>query len=307
MSVVDPVVVIQTIEPANESFGVVQSKHVLDGCTTVQSLVARNALPLLTVGCLVFVIDNATLYYCTDADAPTFSEVSTGAGLPSVTNNDGYALIEIGGVWASRAIKSSYIVAAFDISAFATSTSTREVGQSAATPAFTASYNRTPTAATLTNNSDAESKNVVGTPTAFASDSTFTKTANNASVTFTLSASEDGEADTATTSIAWRPRVFYGVSAVVIDTEAEIEALASSALQSSRAATISVTPGVGEYIYYVIPSSYGTPTFTVGGFAGGFSLVASAVSVTNAYSVTQNYDVWRSDNANLGATSVVIT
>lgn len=228
-------------------------------------------------------------------------------GTSAPTGNDGYAWIELGGVADWRPILARYIIAAFDILSFSITSSTQEVGQSLVAPAFTATYNRSPTTAVLTNNSDSESKNVISTPTTFSSSNTFTKTANNATVTFTLSCSENGDTDTAQSTIAWRPRVYYGASATVIDTQAEILALASSALQSSKATTITVTAGSGEYIWYVIPSSYGTPVFTVNGFSGGVSLTSSGVSVTNTYGNTQNYDIWRTDNPSLGLTTLVIT
>lgn len=298
-----------TVSNLNTDIPTARASEILGGFRSVASTAVRDAIPaeMREEGMRVKVVGGNE--YELAADLTTWNVVSGGggSGLPDVANVDGYAIIEVGGVYASRPILASYIVAAFDITGFSTSMTTREVGQAATTPAFTATFNRTPTAATLTNNSDAESKNVVGTPTSFSSSNTFTSSTNNASVTFTLTASEGGNTDTATTSVAWRPRVYYGATAVVVDTEVEIEALASSALASSRAATLSLTAGSGEYLFYAFPSSYGTPTFTVGGFSGGFSLVASAVSVTNAYGVTQNYDVWRSDNPNLGSVSVVVT
>ena len=119
--------------------------------------------------------------------------VATGGGsIPPVTGNDGYALIEISSVAAFRVIKQSYIVAAFDITGFS-GPATQEVGATVATPAFTASYNRTPDTATLTDSEGTPAKDVSSTPTSFSSNGTFQKTVNNQSVTFTLSATEDGD------------------------------------------------------------------------------------------------------------------
>jgi hypothetical protein len=76
--------------------------------------------------------------------------------------------------------------------------------------------------------------------------------------------------------------------------------LANSALAPSRARTLIGSSGAGQYDYYAIPSSYGTPTFVFGALPGGWSLVASGVSVTHN-GVTQNYDLWKTNQANLGA------
>ncbi len=142
--------------------------------------------------------------------------------------------------------------------------------------------------------------------TAVTSPHTFTKTTNNASVVFTLHAAKNAITSAPTASYAWRPLAFWGVSSNGSgSTETFIEALSNSTLASSLARTISLSPGVGEYIYYAYPASYGAATFTVGGFEGGFDLISASIAVTNAYSVTQNYRLYRSTNPNLGSTTVV--
>ena len=49
--------------------------------------------------------------------------------------------------------------------------------------------------------------------------------------------------------------------------------------------------------------AFGTPTFKVGGFEGGFNLVKT-FDHTNASGATVSYDVWQSTNAGLGNTTV---
>ena len=231
----------------------------------------------------------------------------SGGSIPAPTGNDGYALIEIGSIAAFRPIKNAYIVADFDITGFSPGVAVLEVGASVISPNFGATYNRTPDTATLTDDEGTPAKDVSGTPLAFTSDATFLKTANNDSVLFTLSATEDGDPDARNTSIAWQPRTFIGVDVDGLSTEADIESLSTQQLDSNRQTTFNITAGAGQHIYYAFPSSYGTPTFFVGGFEGGFVLQAGAVSVTNAFGVTQTYDLWKSTNANLGNTTVVVT
>ena len=98
-----------------------------------------------------------------------------------------------------------------------------------------------------------------------------------------------------------------GIGAAGGNSEAFIEALASSALQSSRATSYTDNATGANKLYWAAPASYGTPTFTVGGFAGGFTLVSNTISVTNANGVTQNYQLWESDVAGLGNTAVVVS
>lgn len=79
------------------------------------------------------------------------------------------------------------------------------------------------------------------------------------------------------------------------------------------ARTFTVDAKAGQYIWYACPTKlYGviennvTPTFDVGGFDGGFSLAAT-FDFTNASGYTEEYQVWRSDNAGLGATTVKVS
>lgn len=242
-----------------------------------------------------------------DGSIQTVASSGGGPTIPSPVSQNGKTLFSNGVVYVLRNIRSTDITAAFDIISFAASGGLiKEIGQSVATPAFTASYNRTPTSATLTDTEGTAPGNVAGTPTSFSSTGTFSKSANNGSVTFTLTAAE-GESDVASISMLWQPRVFWGADLDGLNSEAGIEALPSSALAPSRNKTFTVTALASEHVYYAFPASYGAPTFTVGGFEGGFTLVNATISVTNSFGVNQNYQLWKSVNPNLGAVTVVVT
>lgn len=106
-----------------------------------------------------------------------------------------------------------------------------EVGQSVVNPSFTASYTGGPaTGATITDNDGNPALTLSSPYTGGTMPHTYAKTANNASTTFTLSASKGSVNDTAQVSFTWQPRAFWGATATVVDTEAEVEALASSGL-----------------------------------------------------------------------------
>lgn len=79
------------------------------------------------------------------------------------------------------------------------------------------------------------------------------------------------------------------------------------------ARTFTVDAKAGQYIWYACPTKFVavlennvTPTFNVGGFDGGFSKVAT-FDFTNSVGYTEEYQVWRSDNAGLGSTTVVVS
>ena len=76
-------------------------------------------------------------------------------------------------------------------------------------------------------------------------------------------------------------------------------------LTNSRACNFTVNCGVGQYIFFAIPTRFGIPTFSVGGFEGGFSLV-NTLEYTNHSGYTESYDIYRSDYSGLGNTTVVV-
>lgn len=74
-------------------------------------------------------------------------------------------------------------------------------------------------------------------------------------------------------------------------------------LTNSKGTTFSVTCSPSNYVYYAIPTRFGTPIFNVGGFDGGFAKVAS-INFTNVFGYTEPYDIYRSDNPGLGSITV---
>ena len=94
--------------------------------------------------------------------------------------------------------------------------------------------------------------------------------------------------------------VYYGVG----DNSQTISNLTKE-LRPDRLKTFTVNATSGNYIYFAIPSSYGTPAFFVGGFEGGFTKIRTE-SFTNASGFAENYDVYKSNQADLGNTTVTV-
>jgi len=244
---------------------------------------------------------------------PVQGEIGGGSSLPALPGVEFSVLMEspIGTV-AWGVITEDMIFPPFVVNLTKSGGTTFEVGQSVVDPSFTLAYTGgTPIAASI---NDGGAPVVLSTPfTSGQIIATYNSAAgsagNNNSQGFSCtadSAQVTGKTDSVT--VVWRPRVYYGVSAAGTYNEAFIEALATSALASSRTRTINYSgAGAGDFLFYAFPTSYGTPTFTVGGFAGGFELAGSAVSVTNAYGNIQNYDLWKSVNDALGTVSVAVT
>jgi len=110
-------------------------------------------------------------------------------------------------------VREEALPAPFDVLTFAGGGGDVEIGATRTTPAFTASYNRAPTVATLSDDDGNPSQDVSGTPTAFSSGNSYARSAPNGSVAFTLDASDAIGADSQGLSVFWRARRFVGWTA----------------------------------------------------------------------------------------------
>lgn len=176
-----------------------------------------------------------------------------------------------------------------------------EIGATVTNTTVNWTLNKTPKTLKIKFGSEAEESLEVS-----ATSKSYTGKTITANTTITLTATDERDAAvTRSVTIGFQPKVYWGVSNKSSLESDDILALAGSALAGSRARTFSVNAGDGEYIYYAIPTSFGTPTFNVGGFDGGFTK-AGTISHQNASGYTQNYDVWKSVNPSLGQTSVTV-
>lgn len=127
-------------------------------------------------------------------------------------------------------------------------------------------------------------------------------------ISFTLKAKDErNKIVNSTINIVYYNRIYWGASSsTTYNNNFLLNELSNSTISDNINRTIQVNATSNQYIYYVIPSRLGTPIFKVGGFEGGFSKV-STISFTNIYNFTENYDIYRSDNVNLGDTTIVVS
>lgn len=76
-------------------------------------------------------------------------------------------------------------------------------------------------------------------------------------------------------------------------------------LSSNHLNKFSTSPGVDEYLYYCCPSRLDTPKFYLNNFPASFIKVKS-ITFKNSSNYTENYDIWRSENSNLGVCNVFV-
>ena len=186
---------------------------------------------------------------------------------------------------------------AMAINSFSNNVNTVEKGRTITDVTLTWSMNKVPTTLTLDGSSiDVSSKTKALTGLGLQADKTWTlkaTDARNASVQ-------------KTTAVYFRNGRYYGVGTVDASgvNDKFVQGLTKE-LASNNTTTFTVTAGTGQYIYYVHPASFGTPVFTVGGFEGGFDLIKT-FDYTNPSGFKESYKVWKTTNASLGSTTVVV-
>ena len=94
--------------------------------------------------------------------------------------------------------------------------------------------------------------------------------------------------------------IYYGAAPNLSDVTS-----LTSIKSSNKTRTITVDAGAGEYIIYAYPKRLGTVEFWVGQFEGGFDAPVEQ-QLTNSYGLTEAYYVYKSENANLGETTIEI-
>lgn len=194
----------------------------------------------------------------------------------------------------------------FSVTSFAHSPTLVQAGASVVNPAFTATYSEATTSATLTD-TEAHTDDITSTPLAFSSPHTFTKTAYGATVTFTDSATGASGSGSANLTVTWGQNVYFGSA---VDPGSYSQTFIKSLTAQLRLAPQTnyvMNAGAGESVFFAARSAFGLTdlSFFVGVFGFACSKVAT-VAVTNSDGVTENYDLFRSDNVGLGSFTLTV-
>ena len=126
--------------------------------------------------------------------------------------------------------------------------------------------------------------------------------------TFTISGNDNKlKACSRSGSFNFKHKRYFGVAEVPAEYNSDfILGLTGKEFCTGRTkSAFSLTAGAGQYMFYCFPATYGTPTFNVGGFDGGFELAAT-IDFTNASGNTTSFVIWKSENANLGTQSIIV-
>ena len=125
------------------------------------------------------------------------------------------------------------------------------------------------------------------------------------STTYTLTATSTLDLTTSkSVSITFTNGIYYGASSSTNYNSDLIKSLTKE-LSTNKSRTITVNASSSEYIYYCVPVRLGECSFNVNGFDGGFDNVTT-ISFTNDFGYTEDYRIYKSAQANLGNTTVIV-
>lgn len=123
--------------------------------------------------------------------------------------------------------------------------------------------------------------------------------------TKTLSASDGTQTKTQNATITFKDGKYYGVSTSDPDSSSIVSSFTRD-LNLGKNSTFTVTAGSGQYIYLLVPESLKDIKFYVGGFEGGFTIVNDNFQFTRYSGTTVKCILFKSDNPNLGKTTITI-
>lgn len=156
---------------------------------------------------------------------------------------------------------------------------------------FSWGVNKTITSQTLTD--------CTVTPTDRSASYTTDITANK---TFTLTVGDGKKTATASKSISFQDKIYWGAStAPGTYDSAFILGLTNKKLMTSVKGNYSFNAGSGEYCYFAMPQSMKFTSAWVNGFNTDLEVVANAVSFTNASGYTSTFSIVRFMQASLGS------
>jgi hypothetical protein len=119
------------------------------------------------------------------------------------------------------------------------------------------------------------------------------------SYTLTVGDNVANPTSSATTTVHFTQKLYYGNNANTSLNSAQVIALGNIGLTDTRLHTLSMNGG-GNYLYISYPVAYGVAAIWVSGLLDN-SWIQSTVSVTNASGATENFYVYRSLNVQVGS------
>ena len=127
--------------------------------------------------------------------------------------------------------------------------------------------------------------------------------------TITLKTKDTGKTSEKSTVLNLVNGIYYNAASVPAEYNSDfINSLAQRALSDEKNLSLDLEIADGQYAYICTPDVNGDYIFTIGGFDGGFGKSPVAmVEFTNEFGHTEMYRIYKSDNTNLGKTTVKLS
>lgn len=129
----------------------------------------------------------------------------------------------------------------------------------------------------------------------------------SADKTFTLSVSDGKKSASKSLSIKFLNKKYWGAAAIPSEYNSDfVLSLSNSSLVSGRTGNVTADAGADKYIYFCIPTTFGEPTCTIGGFETVLEKAAT-INFVNAHGYALSYNIYKTSQPNLGNTTLVIS
>lgn len=190
-----------------------------------------------------------------------------------------------------------YVDPAIDSFTMTPSTTEYEIGSTVDTLTFAWTYNKSIVSQTLTDCTLAD-ENV--------RTATYSSTPISSNKTFTLTASDGTKTVTASKSISFKNKIYWGSAALPETfTSAFILALTGKKFATNYKGSYDITVGSGEYGFIACPASWNIPnSCKIGGFATDL-VDCGSISFTNSSGASSLYKIVRTNISGLGSITMV--
>ena len=249
-------------------------------------------------------VDPNGIYFLSDSKSIMKNNIKYGSGDVKIATASTAGNIKPGTDFDITSDGTLTLYKTMSVNSFSNNSGTLEIGSSLSSSSFSWSLSKQPSKLTITANSQSFEVDKKQSGSALV---TFTKPLT-ATTAFTLTATDARNAVSSKQStISFLNGKYYGVSNItdISQMDADFVKGFTKNLVSGRTGSWSVTANAGQYIYFAIPASFGTPVFYVGGFEGGFDKVKT-FDFQNSSGYTASYNIYKSTNAGLGATMVEV-
>lgn len=249
-------------------------------------------------------IDPNGIYFLSDSKSIMKNNIKYGSGDVKVATASAAGIIKPGTDFDISSDGTLTLYKAMSVNSFSNNSGTLEIGSSLSSSTFSWNLSKQPSKLTITANSQSSDVDKTQSGSALIS---FTQPLT-ATTTFTLTATDARDAVASRQStISFLNGKYYGVSNITDTSSMDSDFVKgfTKNLVSGRTGSWSVTANAGQYIYFAIPDTFGTPVFYVGGFEGGFSKVKT-FDFQNSSGYTASYNIYKSTNAGLGTTTVEV-